>query len=225
MDSKLVMDTTLSGATSSITIQTKIGMTKEPFELSIANEQQTGDKSKLAYMYAKQKEAIDVFSYEGAEWEKDSISKEQVEELKNNYRTPLDFGLYFNEVDSFAITSSDDKAIVIEGTISGSNMIKVLKETGALKQLSLTSFPDSKFENAHPIKVKAWVDPDTICITNVSIDMTETYQDLTNLLFDEDSVVHPQINQCVMEINNISINKDYTNIIPNEIQAKLTPLL
>lgn len=226
MNSKLVMDTSMSGSSSTITIDTQMSMTPDPFELTIVNTSQYGkEEPTTTYMYTRQKEELENYCYVENEWKKTKIEQSQIDSLKEEYSEPIDFGLYFNEVDSFTITSSNDEAIVIEGTVSGSNMVRVLKETGALKQLSLTSFPEERLSTARPIKVKAWVNPDTICMEKVSIDMTGTYQDLTNLLFDDDSLVSPQINQCVMELSNIIINDTNTILMPEEIQTALNNLL
>ena len=226
MDTKLTMDTSMSGAANSISINTKIGMTLEPFELMIAHEYQDGkDEPVIDYMYTRQADTFDAFFYEKDKWNKTVIDENQIQELKEEYSTPVDFGLYFNQVDSFAITSSDHEAIVIEGTVSGSNIVNVLKNTGALKQLSLTSFPEDQLKDARPIKVKAWVNPDDLCLTKVSVDMAETYQDLTNLLFGENSLVSPQINQCIIELNHICVNSPYDITMPEDIKKELDKLL
>lgn len=226
MNSKLVMDTSISGSSSKIIIDTQMSMTPDPFELTIVHNSQYGTKEPTTtYMYTRQKEESENYCYVENEWKKTKVEQRQIESLKEEYREPIDFGLYFNEVDSFTITSSDDEAIVIEGTVSGSNMVRVLKETGALKQLSLTSFPEEELSTAKPIKVKAWVNPDTFCMEKVSIDMTGTYQDLTKLLFGDDSLVCPQINQCVMELSDIIINSTNSITMPEEIQTALNDLL
>ncbi len=225
MDSKLVMETSMQGTLTTTTVDTTVGMTKNPFELSIIYHGQVGEQEPdTTYMYIKQGDTLRTYYYENNVWNETNVAEDQIDELKDRYSTPLDFGLYFNEVDSFTITSSDDEVIVLEGAVSDYNMVNVLKQTGVLKQLSLTTFPEVQLKDAKPIKVTSWVDPDTLCINKVVLDMTGTYQDLANLLFGEDSIVCPQINQCMMEMNNIKINTDYEVIMPDDVKAALDQL-
>ena len=226
MHSKLLMDTTMSGVTSLVSVDNELGVVLEPFELTMKQEYKDGEKESVTnYMYTKPDKKMETFLYNNGQWNKTEISSKQIQDFKEKYSSPVDFCLYFNEVDSFTITSSDDEAIVLEGTVSESNMVNVLKETGALKQLSLTSFPEDKLGNSKPIIIKAWVDPSSMCFTKVSVDMTQTYQDLTNLLFGEDSLVSPKINQCMVELSNIVINKPQDITMPADIQASLDKLL
>ncbi len=226
MKSKLMMDTSMSSIASSIQINTEVQMTNDPFVLTVVQEYcNDGQEPVTNYMYTRQAKALETFLYKNGQWNKTEIDLNQLEELKKEYSGPVDFSLYFNEVASFTITSSDDKVIVVEGTVSGSNMVNVLKETGVLKQLSLSSFPEEQLEGAKPIKVKAWIDKDSLCFTKISIDMAATYQDLTNLLFGEDSLVNPQINQCMVELNDICINQQYSVVMPEDIQSSLNEQL
>ena len=226
MSTKLVMDTSMSGINSSMVVNTEVAMNHKPFELTIVQNQQGKDGIPTTnYMYTRQKGPLQTFLYEKGKWNKIEMDEEQFEEQKMEYNTPVDFGLYFNEVDSFAITSSKDKVIVLEGTVSGDNMVNVLRKTGALKQLSLSSFPEKELEDARPIKVKASLNADTVCLTKVSIDMADTYQDLSNLLFGEDSLVNPKINQCTVELNNIKLNQQYEISMPEDIKLALKKML
>lgn len=225
MDSKLTMDTSMQGTLTTTAVETNVGMTKKPFQLSIAYHGQVGqNEPATTYMYIEQGDSLKTYFYENKTWNETTVETGQVEELKDKYSTPLDFGLYFNEVDSFTITSSDDEVIVLEGAVSNYNMVNVLKQTGVLKQLSLSSFPEAQLKDAKPIKVSAWVDKESLCITKVILDMTGTYQDLANLLFGEDSIVCPKINQCVMEMNNITLNKEYDVAMPEDVKAALDQL-
>ena len=226
MDSKLVMDTTMSGVTSSVSIERKVGVTREPFELTIVQESKNGEEEPLStYMYTRKKDKMETFLYDKGQWQKSELDDIQRKDLMEEYKAPIEFALYFNEVDSYTITSSTDEAIVIEGIVSGSNMVNVLKETGALKQLSLTSFPEEQLANSKPIKIKAWVDPKTYHFTKVTINMAETYQDLTNLLFGEDSLVSPTINECSVELTHITINQPISITIPKDIKSSLDKML
>ncbi len=226
MKSKLMMDTSMSSIASNVQVNTEVGMTKDPFELTVVQEYcNDGEEPVTNYMYTRQAKTLERFLYKNGQWNKTEVDLKQLEELKKEYSGPIDFSLYFNEVDSFTITSTDAKEIVIEGTVSGSNMVNVLKETGVLKQLSLSSFPEKQLEGAKPIKVKAWISKKSQCFTKISVDMAATYQDLTNLLFGENSTVNPKINQCIVELYDICINQQYSIVMPEDIKSSLNQQL
>ena len=100
----------------------------------------------------------------------------------------------------------------------------ILKQTGVLKQLSLTSYPEASLKDIAPIDLKLWINNETITIERFEVDMTSTYQYITNEVFGENSKVNPIINSCALSIEVMALNEEYDIGMPEEAKVALDNL-
>ena len=223
--STLSMDMVLSGTETKSVFETTVGMQMNPLELTILHNNTVGGESSSSYIYGSEEEnEMQLYCFENGQWTKDATSQESVEKIKEQYASPIEFDLYFVNIDSFEISESGEETTVLEGTVSKENVVEILKETGVLKQLSLTSFPEETIEKMEPISVKVWVNNKTVCIEKFELDMTKTYQNLCSILFTEESKVNPEIKECKMVIDEIQINEELEVILPEDAKKALDDL-
>lgn len=226
MVSTLTMDMELSKNPTKVEVITKVGLSNHPFEVTIVNDSSVENVEKEeTYLYCIQEEdGVNVYCYDNGEWLKTKPEVETVEALKNQYASPIEFDLYFLNIDSFTISEQTEEETILVGTVNKENVVSILKETGVLRQLSLTSLPEESLVDLQPIEVKVWVDNETVCITKFEVDMTNTYQNITTLLFNEESYVNPVINQCILTIEQITVGEQADVDIPEAAQKALEEL-
>lgn len=205
--------------TREISVRSKTAAHNEPFEViteHIMCNQGKEESPTYTYLFEKD-EKIYQCEYENQEWKKEEVDDTR----KELVASPIEFGTYFIDIDSFEIITEEEGAIVLEGRILKDNIEQALIQTGVLKQFLLTSFPIEKVEEIPDIKVRAWIAKDTVTINKVEIDMKETVQALINSLFGEGSVTGSKVESCIFIIDQVLRNKVEAITLTSEVTKGL----
>ncbi|MDO5294022.1 MAG: hypothetical protein Q4F05_14880 [bacterium] len=203
--------------TKQIHIVSNITGVNEPMEIMMEHKLDGETDFTYDYIYEKEDEEYRT-SYAMGKWSKpEKISKELVESLNS----PVLFGVYFIDINSFEIVKKDKESIVLEGKIGKEHLDSALKESGALRQFSLTSLTKEVMEALPEIKVRAWINQETVTISKVELDMKETLQALIPALIGRNSVASAKVAECTMVLDQIKQNEVTPVNIPGEIKKSL----
>ncbi len=223
MESEMVLDMNMSNKNSLSKVGASLVVVQSPFAMYVHNLTNLDEEEVVSNeMYCvKEEDTYYIYSRMNESWAKNSIDSDSVAELSKDNKKPLDLDLYLTNLESFYIGEQTEMSTILIGTVAKENVLNILIKTNALAQLELTSIPDDMLANLSQIKLKMVVDNDTICITKFEVDMTDTFKDLIQLMFNEDSIVKPQINECKMIVDSIMINQDSEITVPNEVTSNV----
>lgn len=221
-ESTLTMDMILSGAQSDMKIVTEVGMQKKPLELTVVHKSQMEQTETTSYLYGQGSESgMDVYYYENNQWTKEVLDQTSAQSILEQYSSPVDFNLYFADTDTFEIAAQTEEFTLLKGTVAKENVIKTLKDTGVLQQLSLTSISQEMLNNIEPIVVEVKVNNKTVGLEQFVLDMTATYQSLCELIFTEETKVDPKINKCTIVMEKFRANEALGISIPENVKSEL----
>lgn len=220
-DTTMEFDMTVAGEQKKTKVVSRLTLYKEPFEMQLHTNTQ---------LNSKVQEMDDIFCTIGEDGEyyiyikqnqkksKQKVSKENLNYISEKYVSPIDYELYFSNINSFQkIEGGEEDVQILKGSVREDKVISILLNTGVLTQLQLTSFPEEVSKKVKPMDVTIWVNKKTVMLEKLELDMTKTFQELVELVFDKDSTVIPEINHCSITIDQLK-TKDISEItVPDEL--------
>ncbi|MDO5521176.1 MAG: hypothetical protein Q4G58_11855 [bacterium] len=198
-------------------VVSKITGVTDPMEIMVEHRTDGEPASTYDYIYEKDGQVYRT-SFGMKKWSS-PVKVEQA--LLESLKSPVLFGIYLLDINSFEIVKRDKKNTLVEGKISKEHLENALKEAGALKQFSLTSLPKEVLEKIPEIKVRAWVDNTSVTITKLEVDMKESLQALTAALIGEDSIASAEVTEGNMILEEIKRNEVTPVSIPSDIKNSL----